>query len=211
MRNPHMVRLVKALPGFHVAEALARLNNNIECYKELLADLCNSLDAALCELSPLIRQGAIKEAMIRLHGLKGMSGNLGAADLNQAFEKMEQALSTSQEKRYDLLLAHVEQTIQQSLATIDAFLQADAPPSADPLPWVDADQDQLAETLRLLASLLDQKRLDAIDVFKKLEGLLAHLPPHPEFSRLAEAMRRLDFPSAHKSLTVLAASMNIVL
>jgi two-component system sensor histidine kinase/response regulator len=211
MRTPQMLRLVQALPGFNVAEALARLNNNIDCYKELLADLCNSLDAAKTTLRPLIREGTVEEALICLHGLKGMSGNLGATALNQAFEKMEQALSTSQEKRYEMLITQMEQTIQQSLAAIGAFLQAEGPPSKDTGPIDDAGGDLLVETLNLLASLLDQKRLDAVEVFRKLESLLTHLPPHPEFINLAAAIRRLDYPAAHKALTVLAASMNIVL
>jgi two-component system sensor histidine kinase/response regulator len=205
------LQLVKSLPGFHVAEALARLNNDTNCYKELLADLCDNLDDALAVLRPLIRQGAIKDAMVRLHGLKGMSGNLGAAALSQAFEKMEHALSTSQEKRYEMLVNHMEQAIQQCLATIGAFLEAEGSPAVDPGPIDDTSEEHLAETLYLLASLLSQKRLDAVDTFKKLEKLQSHLPPHPEFSNLAAAIRRLDFPSAHKSLTVLAASMNIIL
>ena len=210
VRDPQLARLVKALPGFDVAEALARLNDNIACYQELLADLCGYLDAALSALRPLIRSGKIEEALIRLHGLKGMCGNLGATELRQVFEKMETALSTSQENQYETLITRMEQTIQQSLTAIGAVLKAEAAPSLAPPPSEAASDDLVAETMNLLACLLDQKRLDAVDAFKKLEHLLIHQPPHPAFISLAAAMRRLDYDEARKALTVLAASTNIV-
>jgi two-component system, sensor histidine kinase and response regulator len=211
MRDPQQARLVKALPGFDVAEALARLNDNIALYQELLADLSDYLDAALSALGPLILSGGTEEALIRLHGLKGMCGNLGATALKKVFEKMELALSASRENQYEMLITRMEQTIQQNLTAIGAVLKAEAPPSPEP-PLPDAANDNLlAETMVLLARLLDQRRLDAVDAFKKLESLLNHQPPHPAFSSLAAAMRRLDYDVARKALTVLAASTNIAL
>jgi HPt (histidine-containing phosphotransfer) domain-containing protein len=211
MRDPQLARLVKALPGFDVVEALARLNGNIAFYQELLADLCAYLDAALSALGPLIHGGGTEETLIRLHGLKGMCANLGATNLKQVFEKMEMALSDSRENRYEMLITRMEQTIQQNLAAIGAALKAEAPPSPEP-PLPDAATDDLlAETMHLLARLLDRKRLDAVDAFKQLESLLNHQAPHPAFSSLSAAMRRLDYDAARKALTVLAASTNIVL
>jgi len=211
VRNPQLARLVKALPGFNVVEALTRLNNNIACFRELLGDLCTDLDAALSAMRPLIRSGEIKEALIRLHGLKGMCANLGATALKQVFEKMEEVLSTSQESRYESQMTRMEQTIQQNLADVGAVLQTEAPPSLEPPPPGAASEDLLAETMKLLAGLLDQKRLDAVDVFKRLESFLNPHSSRPEFGKLATAMRRLDYEGARKALTVLAASTNIVL
>lgn len=211
VNDPQMVRLAKALPGFNVAEALARLDNNITCFKELLADLYNSLDEALAALRPLIRDGGIKEALIRLHDLKGMSGNLGATSLNQIIQKLERALATSPENEYEILIIRMEQTIHQNLTAISAFLKAETCSPADPSRPVPANERLLLETMNLLACLLDQGRLDAVDVFKQLKGLLHHRQPHPEFNNLGAAIRCLDYANARKSLAAVAASMNIVL
>jgi HPt (histidine-containing phosphotransfer) domain-containing protein len=211
VRDPQLDRLVKDLPGFDVVAALNRLNNNVACYRELLGDLCTNLDAALSAMRPLIRSGEIKEALIRLHSLKGMCANLGATALKRVFEKMEEVLSTSRESQYERLMTRMEQTIQQSLADIGATLQTEAPPALEPPPPEAASEDLLAETMKLLAGLLDQKRLDAVDVFKRLESLPNPHASRPEFGKLATAMRRLDYENARKALTVLAASTNIVL
>jgi HPt (histidine-containing phosphotransfer) domain-containing protein len=209
--DARLARLVKALPGFKVGDAVARLNGSIVFYKELLEDLCNSLEVALSALRPLIQNGGIKEALIRLHGLRGMSANLGAASLIQVFEKMELALSTSSERQYEALITRMEQTIQQNIAIIDTFLHSEAPSPADAPPPDGANEDLLAERMKYLARLLDQKRLDAIDAFKQLKPLMHHRRTHPEFHNLASAMGRLDYADARKALTALADSMKIAL
>jgi HPt (histidine-containing phosphotransfer) domain-containing protein len=203
-----LARIVKALPGFNVADAVARLNGNIDFYKELLADLCDSLLAALTELRPLIQNGWGEEALIRMHGLKGMTGNLGAATLTQAFEAVEQALSNYRKSQYDRLITHMERTIQQNLGVIGAFLQEETAPPANPRP-PEPDEETLAGSIYLLADLLDQRRLDAIDAFHRLKKLLHRRHKHPEIDYLAAAMRSLDYDSARKALTALAVSMRI--
>jgi hypothetical protein len=44
LSDARLTRIVQALPGFEVTEALDRLSNNVACYGELLADLRNSLE-----------------------------------------------------------------------------------------------------------------------------------------------------------------------
>jgi HPt (histidine-containing phosphotransfer) domain-containing protein len=209
--DARLARLVRALPGLNVGDAVARLGGSIVYYKELLEDLCNSLEVALSSLRPLIQSGGIKEALIRLHGLRGMSANLGAVSLIQVFEKMEQALSTSSERQYETLITRMEQTIQQNITIIDAFLHSEEPSPVDAPPPDGANEDLLAEKMKYLARLLDQKRLDAIDAFKQLSPLMHHWHTHPEFHNLASAMGRLDYADARKALTALADSMKIAL
>jgi HPt (histidine-containing phosphotransfer) domain-containing protein len=208
-RGTQLAKTVKALPGFKVADAVARLNGDIAYYKELLADLCDSLLAALSELQPMIRDGESEEALIRIHGLKGMTGNLGAAALNRAFEKMEQALSNPREHQYESLIIHMERTIQQNLSLIGAFLQSETTHTADSQVPDRIDKDKLAESMRILADLLDQSRLDAIDAFNALRPMLHRQHGHPEITRLAESMRCLDYDSARKALTAVAESIHI--
>jgi two-component system, sensor histidine kinase and response regulator len=203
--------LSEALPGFDVADALDRLGGNITCYKELLADLRKSLVEALSALRPLIQGGGIEEASIRLHGLKGICGNLGATALSQLFQSTEQSLATSREEQYEMLITRMEQAIHRHLATIGTFVEVETPPYSDPLPPEAANEDLLIETMHLLACLLDQGRLDAADSYKRLKSLLHHRRPHPEFNNLAAAMGCLDYANARKALTALAASMNIII
>ena len=194
-----------------MAGALSRLGGNIALYKELLSELGDSLDGALSALRTLIQDGKNKEALIRLHGLKGVSGNLGAVSLNQASQNLEQALATSRQKQYETLITRLEQAIRVNLATINTFLAAEAPPSSDPPPPDTTSEDILTETLHLLDRLLKDGRLDAVDIFARLKRLMRHRPPHSEFNKLTEAMGRLDYANALEALTALAASLNIVL
>lgn len=208
-RGGQLMRLTKALPGFDVAGAMARLDDNIAIFKELLPDFCKSLVAAQSELRTLIRDGGTDEALIRVHGLKGVSGNLGATALSQAFQNMEQALANSRDDQYEILITRMEQTIHRNLVVIEAYLDAETSPCSDPPPPEGKDADLLIETMRFLASLLDQGRLDATDCFRQLKSLLHHQQSHPEFNNLVAAMGHLDYANARKALTALADSMNI--
>lgn len=210
-RGAQLIRLTKALPGFDVAEALARLDGNIAIFKELLPDFYKSLVAAQSELRPLIQDGGTEEALIRVHGLKGVSGNLGATALSQAFQNLERALANSRDDEYEMLITQMEQTIHLNIAVIGAYLDAEPPPCSDPPPPEAGNADLLIETMRILASLLDQGRLDATDCFKRLKNLLHHQQSHPEFNNLVAAMGRLDYADARRALTALADSMNVVL
>jgi two-component system sensor histidine kinase/response regulator len=208
-------RLAKALPGFDVAETVARLGGNIKFYKELLMDFRDNLVAARSALRPLINSGDIEEALIRLHGLKGVCSNLGVIALQQAFQNLEYALATSQAKQYETPIAHIEQTIDQHITTIGNILGADADrdsnSNSDALSPEAADKDLLTETMRRLSYLLDQGRLDATDSFERLKALLHHSGFHREFKSLATAMGCLDYANARKALITLATAMNIVL
>jgi HPt (histidine-containing phosphotransfer) domain-containing protein len=162
-------------------------------------------------LRPLIYSGSIEEALVRLHGLKGVCSNLGAIALQQAFQNMEQILATSQEKQYETPIAHLEQTIDQHITTIDTLPEANKNRDSAALSPETVDEDILIETMRRLARLLDQGRLDATDSFERLKVLLHNGRAHQEFKSLAKAIDCLDYANARKALITLAASMNIVL
>jgi CheY-like chemotaxis protein len=207
----HLAQLVDALPGFDVVEALVRLEGNSRFFKELLMELRKNLIAARSELRPLIHGGRLQEALIRLHGLKGVAANLEAVSLRQVFQNLELALATSRQEEYEPLITRMELTIDQNLTNMGAILEAETDTGAEAPSTGAADKDLLVETMRHLVWLLDQGRLDAVDSFERLKGLLRHQRTHPEFNNLAESMGCLDYANARRALIALAASMDIVL
>ncbi len=203
--------LSDALPGFEVAEALKRVSGNIALYKELLLDFRKNLSEALPDLRPLILGNQTDAAIRCLHGLKGISGNMGARQMNLIFQNLEHAVAASQKNKYDQLIKQMEETMNRDLAAIDALM--DAHPAAYAwAPTADsAGKLQLVEAMRQLAALLEEGRLDAGRNFEQLKSLLRHQRPEGDFKALSEAMGRLDYINARKELVALAASMNIIL
>ena len=204
--------MAKALPGFDVDQAMRRLNGNVSFYKELLADLRHNLDETRPALQRLLREGRIDDARHPLHGLKGVSGNLGALTLNRACQDLEKILGNWDEK--DMIQSRVDaldKAMHSAAGCIDAFLARD-PSGGTGLPPGAAHPEtksKLAETMRRLSALLDQGRLDATDCFGTLKGQLTHERQTSEFKTLAEAMRRLDYIDARAALVSLAAALNV--
>ncbi len=207
--NAQLDLLSKGLPGFDVAKALKRVSGNTVLYKELLWDFRKIMAEALPTLRRLILGTEKEEALHSLHALKGVSGNLGADTLNRIFQKAEQALATSQEKKYDQLIEQMEETINRTLVAIDALMETEPLNYTNPAPLDSVDQAHLVETISHLAVLLEQGRLDAGRSFEQLKLLLHLERPSSEFKSLAEAMGRLDYVTARKALITLADSMNI--
>jgi two-component system, sensor histidine kinase and response regulator len=207
----HLMQLADALPGFDVTEALTRLEGNFQFFKELLKDLRKNLMDARSKMRSLIRDGALDEALIRLHGLKGVCANLEAIALRRIFQNLELALATSQQEQYEPLTTRMEQTIDQNLTNISTILEAETDTAADSPSTDTANRDLLVKTLEHLVWLLDQRRLDAVDSFEQLKGLLPLQRRHPEFIDLAGFIGRLDYANARKALIALAASMEIAL
>ncbi len=203
--------LSDGLPGFDVPDALQRVNGNITFYKELLAEFRQYLSETLATLRPRIDDSQTDLALRDLHGLRGVSGNIGAFLLAGICRNLELALPDASEKEIIGPLHRLEEALNQTIQNIDTLttarpLVSSMPPSMDL-----AAKNQWIKAMRNLAELLEQGRLDACQSFSVLKDLLPHEQDRAEFKRLAEAMNRLDYIKARKALVTLAAAMNIVL
>jgi len=211
LESTQLEMLSHRLPGFEVGEALKRLSGNIPLYKELLLDFRKSMSDALPGLRSMLLGNQTEAALRCLHGLKGISGNIGALQMNRILQKLELAVAASRKNKYDLLIKQLEAAMNRDMAAIDALLDAEPAGYSRASTAEYADKAQLIEAMSRLASLLQEGRLDAGRKFEQLRAMLRHRRSADEYKALAESMGRLDYINARKELIALAASMNIVL
>ena len=80
------------LPGFDLDTALERLGGNRALLEQLLLNFAGQFGRAADEVDELIRADRKDEAAARAHQIGGAAGNLGAATLHAAANRLERAL-----------------------------------------------------------------------------------------------------------------------
>jgi signal transduction histidine kinase/CheY-like chemotaxis protein/HPt (histidine-containing phosphotransfer) domain-containing protein len=86
---PGEVDLPQSLPGFDLTSGLARLMGNKRLYRKLLLDFGANYGEAAAEIREALAADDFNRAHSLVHNLKGLAGNLAAADLQAAAVAME--------------------------------------------------------------------------------------------------------------------------
>ena len=152
--------LEEPLPGFELAAALARMNGNCSLLRRLLSSFAEEQAQTLSRLESLRADGDLDGALRLLHGVKGVAGNLGAADLARAAAVLEREIASGEQPASADAFA---EALRGALGTIRARLavpeQQCAAPSAEhrPAPSAKHRPDLLAILAALVPYLEEQE------------------------------------------------------
>ncbi|MFO1423708.1 MAG: ABC transporter substrate-binding protein [Candidatus Competibacteraceae bacterium] len=114
---------VLVLPGIDVAGCLNRLGGDMSLFHRLLTHFSSHYGQAAQTLRDLLAAGSHADAVRLAHTLKGMAGNLGIVEVQQASARVESALSQGEGEATELIFA-LEKAIQSAHDLIDAGLSA---------------------------------------------------------------------------------------
>jgi two-component system sensor histidine kinase/response regulator len=79
-------------PGLDMEDGLRRVAGNRELYRKLLADFASKYGDTPEQLLDELRTDRLADATHRVHTVRGIAGNLGAANLSAAAQELEEAL-----------------------------------------------------------------------------------------------------------------------
>ncbi len=88
--------LPETLEGIDIPGGLARVAGNRKLYRSLLVKLHESNHDALARLRDLLESGALHDARILVHTVKGVAGNIGATRLHDAAAAVEAPLAAAE-------------------------------------------------------------------------------------------------------------------
>ncbi len=101
--------LPETLEGFDLDEGLDMLNYNHSLYRTMIFQFANWDIPRARQLPHLLREGRRDEACGRMHGLKGVAGNLAATDLYRLATELEELLDGPYSSAEVPLIAELEQ------------------------------------------------------------------------------------------------------
>jgi len=197
------------LPGISVGTGLAITQGNTALYRKLLIKFRENYAGFSTDFQ-VVQESDDPEAVTRLaHTLKGVAGNIGATQVQQAAAALEQA-SLSGQSDIEELLQHVVATLEpliESLAVLDnAGLGSTemAKPAEGKY-----DSKQVNELLSRLRELLENDDADATEIIDKLVELPTPAIDHTLLTQLARTVSDYDFEEALEILVELEASRGI--
>ncbi|WP_286263787.1 response regulator [Thalassotalea atypica] len=192
-----------SLPGFDVDMALTRMGGNMKALVSTLKKIVISQRDTLIRVETAIKHNDIQTAIIAIHSLKGIAGNIGANFILAPAEQLEQLLQAEQEsgtitqnEEITLLINKCEPLLQQMIGTIETGLAA----MHDEKTTLVFDAQKVKKLMDKLAQQIDFFDSSAIDTMDELLAILGDNKIITA-SALTQKLAGFDFSEAELLLT----------
>jgi polar amino acid transport system substrate-binding protein len=188
------------IPGLDRAVGLKRMGGDSGVYHQILSQFVTNQGQSVQALRNALAAGRRPEAERLAHTLKGVSGNIGATELQQAALELEQGIQEGQVTRPDEApVERVRAALEQVRAGIQAYL-ADRPANrADPTPAPgdgSVEARGADETISRLRGYLETSDADAEDYLYTVYDTLVSALGESTVARLERHITRFDFEAA---------------
>jgi CheY-like chemotaxis protein len=184
------------IPGIDLKATLPRFGGNFASFAALFKRFESSQGGAVAGIRALLDAGDRTGASQAAHRLRGVAANLGAIDVAEQAQELEQALRSEDAAALTLRLARLDAALQVVLDAARDLPAAAAPASVAAAPVAPpADSATLRHALAQLLDLLQNNNLKAMAQFDALRPALATLEPDEE-APLADAVATLRFEQA---------------
>lgn len=193
---------VLEIDGFDNESALARMGGNLKAYKKTLANVVQSEANVVTRVNEAIDQQDINTAIIAVHSLKGIAGNIGANYLREPAEQLEQALAQQQaQSRCELgeaeqeVLNVIESLVEKMIDSIEkALAESDANSSAQVATSIDVSRFRTLS--HQLYQQLDDFDSAAGDTFDDMLECMGNTLDKGLAKQIATVISNYDFDAA---------------
>ncbi|MCP4701115.1 MAG: response regulator [Gammaproteobacteria bacterium] len=186
------------LPGIDMESALKRLNGNKKLLKKLLQEFQRDYQHAAHEIGVALALKDSEKNRRLVHTLKGVAGNLGAHELQNAALELENAIKQERRDEFDVLLGKLEFALTRLLDTAQSLKQEKAPPSEKNRQI--ADSAKITPLLAELAGLIQKSSARAEDVLAEVKLHLEGTGQDEALRQLEDCLSIFDFKGAQASL-----------
>ncbi|MFM2587829.1 response regulator [Vibrio sp. TBV020] len=198
--------------GFDTPAAIARMAGNVKAYKKTLSRVVDSEKDAITRTKQALAEQDFDSAIIIVHTLKGIAGNIGADYLVEPTNKLELQL-TELKERGDVLVSEeveghldvIEPLVNRMIDAISAALESSHQEVVNPV--FDAQRYQvLADSL---LQQLDDYDSSASDTFDEIQGLMDFSAQMSLVGQINDALGSFDFESALPLVQKLLSETNV--
>ncbi|MEO5346043.1 MAG: response regulator [Magnetococcus sp. YQC-9] len=186
-------------PGIDGREAKMRLGGNLTLFLSILGRLCDEFKEVGRVVATDLAKGEGSRAIMRLHKLRGVAGNVGASVLHALAGELETILRTTPERKIAERLAELDAAMGALVHACAPHLKRFIDPAFDD---GRAMADLLVEPAALDALLvaLDEQSCDALPLFETLKPGLCFRMDAARVEEIAQAITQLRFAEARARL-----------
>lgn len=202
-------KIIDAFPAFDISGALRRVAGNTGLYLKILTRFTKDYASKDVELRELLSLEKKEAAILLVHSIKGLSGNLGMSSLFEAAKNLEDCLRQDKDlagiEVQNLLTAFLL-TLQQSLNQVNSGLdvvidKSDGEPKI--IPKSTGFDPKKCVALR---EALSESDSIAQELFQSLEQELRSILPEGRLGLLRENIENFEFDEASQLLDALLPS-----
>ncbi|MGR8929131.1 MAG: PAS domain S-box protein [Gammaproteobacteria bacterium] len=187
------------IPGIDVTRVAHNLNGDIEFFIEISRVFLDEYHDVPSQINGLLQSEAYEQASALLHRLRGSAGNIGAMDLYQAAESLENVIERRPEELEQSLKTY-QATHQDLVKRLNDWLSG-LPDSCSPeQTGLTCDTAQIKPLLPELEKLLSEHRFQAGKLSKDIETLIANTDLANSYKKVADLVRKLDYEAALAAL-----------
>ncbi len=194
------------LPGIDAKVGLAITMNNTKLYRELLLRFRDNQVNFKQQFYDSINDKDPKACLRLIHTLKGVAASLGALEVYEAAQSLEQAYSNHSDHIEDHLSATVT-ALQVVLSGLEHLDQKSQKVNSETSKMLDINTELLEAIVKKLHQQLNQGDFNAMQMIKKLESTLSETDYAEDAHNIASTMADFDFDKAIQQLNNLSVKI----
>ena len=201
------------IEDFDTQSAIARMGGNVKAYKKTLANVVQSEADVVQRVNAAIEKQDCNTAVIAVHSLKGIAGNIGANYLINPTERLEHSLLEHQfqssaqssaqapplvqlsDEQQDML-DEVGLLVEKMLAAITHVLEHSETQLWQSSPHSEQDREKFRELMILLYQQLDDFDSAAVDTFDDMLACMGTIFDKRLANKVATSISNYDFDAA---------------
>ncbi|MBT3206997.1 MAG: PAS domain S-box protein [Bacteroidetes bacterium] len=184
--------VIPKIKGLNIASALKRINNKKKLYRDLLVKFCSNYENFVKELKSNLKNKDFETVKRQVHTLKGVTGNIGATDLHNFVNRIEELNEKGETDRFIEALTELNTLLINLITEIKTKLSFDVESKE-----TEIDIKTIKDLIPKLKELLEKKNPKAKIIIQELEkaGLAG-----TEFNILVKSIQKYDFRKAITTL-----------
>lgn len=175
--------------------ALARVNGNTHLLETLLIRFMQTQSFAISRIKDAIEDNNLQQAILEVHTLKGLAGNIGATTLFEEARELEHMFTQGEVEALDSMLSRIDGILNE---IIDAISYTVAQEKLSPLPRI--SKDILLKKMDHLNALLNDLDSEALEIMEEIMPSLLEYGYEEKILTLQSQINNFDFEKARQSL-----------
>ena len=191
-RTDEQKKGIDPIQGIDTVSGFKRVMGNRAIYFELLGRFCEGQKDTACKVSEALFSKDPLLAERLAHTLKGVAGNIGAKDVRDAAEKVEQAINLRETDGIDGLIDAMNDCIEKTIVQLHAAIEMEMQRTAVLEKTSDSRQpfERIKAKLLMLAENNDGELVDYLGSVR--DDLLA-VCDHEKIHEIEKALNGFDF------------------
>ena len=196
-----------SLPGIDFARGMRNVGGNREGYLKVLLGFKNYYADFSEELKKQLSDSGTDQALLKIHSLKGVAGNIGAVRLHELCRVLEDSLQNETDGGYEEILSSLVSELDKIINGLKGSAFVDPPQIREYI----FDKEKSFNLIGKLYKMLGEGDAECGDVLAELRSHF-HLEDYEELlGELTRHIENFDFDDGRSVLELIAAKLGIKL